>query len=287
MKIHTIETGYFKLDGGAMFGVVPRRLWQRLHKPDENNMCTWAMRCLLVEIGDRKILIDTGIGNKQDAKFRSHFEPHGTASLLGSLKQKGLEASDITDVLLTHFHFDHVGGAVVYDTTGALVPTFPKATYWSNQKHYDWAVNPNPREKASFLKENFVPLKEQDVLQMIPIPNDLVKWLPGIDLHLLYGHTEAMMMPILSRNEKKIYYGVDLLPSSFHVSMPFVMSYDIRPLKTLEEKRVLYQQIVDNPNAAVIFEHDPKLKAATLIRNEKGRVVIGQVIDPTLFLSDK
>ncbi|GAB5550859.1 MAG: MBL fold metallo-hydrolase [Saprospiraceae bacterium] len=286
MTIHTIDTGYFKLDGGAMFGVVPRRLWQRLHAPDENNMCTLSMRCLLIEMGDRKILIDTGIGDKQDAKFRSHFEPHGAANLLASLKQKGVQSDDITDVLLTHFHFDHAGGAVSYNADGDLVPTFSKAIYWTNQQHYDWAINPNTREKASFLKENFVPLQEQGVLRMIPTPNEIINWLPGIDLHLLYGHTEAMMMPVLTKNGKKIYYGVDLLPTSFHVSMPFVMSYDVRPLKTLEEKKVLYQQIVDNPDAAVVFEHDPKVEAATLIRNEKGRVVIGAVVDPTSFLSD-
>lgn len=283
MKIHTIDTGFFKLDGGAMFGVVPRRLWQRLHPPDEHNMCTWSMRCLLVELEDRKILFDTGIGNKQDAKFRSHFEPHGDANLLDSLAQKGFQAEDITDVFLTHLHFDHVGGAVSFNDKKELTPTFPRATYWTNQRHYDWAFNPNPREKASFLKENFVPLQEHGRLQMIPLQGDRFSWLPGIELKLLYGHTEAMMMPIFSFKGKKIYYGVDLLPSSFHVSMPFVMSYDVRPLKTLQEKTLLYEEIVDNSNAVVIFEHDPKVAAAQLIRNEKGRVVQGVPIDPSTF----
>ena len=165
LKITSIPTGFFKLDGGAMFGVVPRRLWQRTQQPDENNMCTWAMRCLLIETGDRKILVDTGLGDKQDDKFRSHFEPHGTDSLLGSLKNNGYSPEDITDVFLTHLHFDHVGGAVTRNDQGELVPTFPNATYWTNQKHYDWALNPNPRERASFLKENFVPLQEYGVLK--------------------------------------------------------------------------------------------------------------------------
>ncbi len=154
MKLSVIDTGYFKLDGGAMFGVVPKKLWERLEQPDAHNLCTWAMRCLLIETEGRKILIDTGIGNKQDAKFFSHFHPHGEASLMASLAQKGLTAADITDVFLTHLHFDHVGGALRYDSNGKIQPVFPNATYWSNQKHYDWAFRPNAREKASFLKEN-------------------------------------------------------------------------------------------------------------------------------------
>lgn len=283
MKIHTIETGFFKLDGGAMFGVVPRKLWQRIYQPDENNMCTWSMRCLLVEYGDRKILFDTGIGNKQDDKFRSYFEPHGNTTLLGTLNQKGWQAEDITDVFLTHLHFDHVGGAVKYDATGNLVPTFPNATYWSNQRHYDWAFSPNLREKASFLKENFVPLAEAGVLKMIDHTQQDLEWLPGIQIRFLYGHTEAMMMPVFHKGNKKIYYAADLLPSSFHLSMPFVMAYDVKPLKTLEEKSQLYKEVVDQPDTLVIFEHDPATAAATLVSNEKGRVQKGQVYDPLNF----
>lgn len=150
MKLTFLPTGFFKLDGGAMFGVVPKQLWQNLNPPDENNLCTWAMRCLLIETEDRKILVDTGIGDKQDERFRSHFHPHGEDSLLGSLAKEGLEVEDITDVLLTHLHFDHVGGAVKYDKSGRLVPTFPNATYWTSDRHWQWAINPNPREAASF-----------------------------------------------------------------------------------------------------------------------------------------
>lgn len=268
-----------------MFGVVPQRLWKRYHQADENNMCTWAMRCLLVEHGARKILFDTGIGDKQGEKFRSHFEPHGTATLASSLAAQGFQPEDITDVFLTHLHFDHVGGAVRYDESGALVPTFPKATYWSNQRHYDWASSPNAREQASFLKENFAPLAEAGVLKMIDHTVQDQEWLPGIQIRFLYGHTEAMMMPIFRKGDKKIYYAVDLIPSSFHLSMPFVMAFDVRPLKTLSEKAQLYEEVVDQANALLVFEHDPETAAATVVSNEKGRIQKGNVINPSAFFN--
>ena len=230
MKISVINTGYFKLDGGAMFGVVPKKLWSRLEQPDENNLCTWAMRCLLVQTEGRNILIDTGIGDKQSEKFFSHFHPHGEETLLGSIQEQGLKASDITDVFLTHLHFDHVGGAVYRDEKGALLPTFPNATYWTNQAHYDWAYTPNDREKASFLQENFVPLKEQGILKMLPsAPHDkVISWLEGFDLGYAYGHTEALMTPRLRYQDKTIIYCADLLPSPSHIPMPYVMGYDVR-----------------------------------------------------------
>jgi glyoxylase-like metal-dependent hydrolase (beta-lactamase superfamily II) len=286
MQLHTIDTGFFKLDGGAMFGIVPQKLWNRYHSADENNMCTWSMRCLLVELDDRKILFDTGIGDKQDDKFRSHFEPHGQATLLGSLAERGLSPEDITDVFLTHLHFDHVGGAVRYDEAGKLVPTFPRARYWSNQRHYDWALSPNAREKASFLKENFVPLAEAGVLKMIDHRVQDQEWLPGIQVRFLYGHTEAMMMPIFRKGNKKIYYTVDLIPSSFHLSMPFVMAFDVRPLKTLAEKAALYDEVIDQPDCLLIFEHDPETAAATVVSNEKGRVQKGRVVQPAVFFNE-
>jgi len=274
MKIQTIDTGFLKLDGGAMFGIVPKRLWQKLNPADENNLCTWAMRCLLVETGDRVILFDTGIGDKQDEKFRSHFEPHGEASLINSLKEKAYSPSDITDVFLTHLHFDHVGGAVSRSANGDLLPTFPNARYWTNQVHYDWALKPNSREKASFLKENFVPLMDHGVLNFIPVSEGIQSWLPGIDIRFLYGHTEAMMMPIFQVGNKKVVYAVDLLPSSFHVGMPYVMSYDLRPLLTLEEKAQLYQDLLEQDHV-LLFEHDPISEAGVLVKNERGRVVLG------------
>lgn len=278
MTIHIIETGYFKLDGGAMFGVVPKTLWQKKNKPDENNLCTWSMRCLLIEYGDRRILVDTGIGDKQDEKFRSHFEPHGAASLMGSLQQAGFEPESITDVLLTHLHFDHVGGAVKYDANQNLVPAFPNATYWSNEVHYNWAYYPNPREKASFLKENFVPLKQAGVLQFIDVQKDDLEWLPGIDIRFVYGHTEAMMVPIFHQGDHTLIYCADVIPSSFHIGMPYVMSYDLRPLDTMREKGRILEDGVDRGHY-LFFEHDPATACVEVERNDRGRIAKGADVD--------
>lgn len=277
MKLHTINTGLFKLDGGAMFGVVPKQLWQRLNPPDETNKCTWAMRCLLIEVDDRKILVDTGIGNKQDEKFRSHFQPHGEDSLLHSLQQVGYTAADITDVFLTHLHFDHSGAAISRQEDGKLVPTFPNATYWSNKQHYDWALHPNPREKASFLKENFVPLQEDGVLKFLEpgIPDQWNNWISGIDYQLVYGHTEAMMLLKIPFKGTHLIYCADLIPSSYHIGLPYVMSYDIRPLKTMEEKTRLLQEAIDQ-NYLLYFEHDPEVECGYVKKNERGRIVLGQ-----------
>jgi glyoxylase-like metal-dependent hydrolase (beta-lactamase superfamily II) len=256
MKITTINTGFFKLDGGAMFGVVPRRMWEKLNPPDDNNLCTWAMRCLLVEIGDRKILIDAGIGDKQDARFRSHFEPHGADSLLQSLENHGVKAGDVTDVFLTHLHFDHCGGVLSKNTEGVIEPTFPNATHWSNKRHWNWAMNPNPREQASFLKE--------------------FELFPNFFVHFAFGHTEAMMMIRLIADDGQIYcYPADLLPSSWHVNMPYIMAYDIRPLVSLSEKAAILERAVEE-NWHIIFEHDPVTACATLKKNETGRIVVNE-----------
>jgi len=280
MKVSVIKTGFFKLDGGAMFGVVPKKMWKKLNPPDDNNMCTWAMRCLLVETGDRKILIDTGFGNKQDAKFRSHFEPHGEDSLIGSIKNLGLSPEEITDVFLTHFHFDHVGGAVKHDEKSKLIASFPDATYWTNQAHYDSAYTPNAREKASFLKENFVPLKEANQLKMIDVEEG-VEFLPGFNVRFVYGHTEAMMLPQIKVNGKTIVYCADLFPSAGHIRLPYVMAYDMRPMNTMEEKKILSAEAIEN-DYILFFEHDPVNECATLKRNEKGRIVL----DKTMTLAE-
>jgi glyoxylase-like metal-dependent hydrolase (beta-lactamase superfamily II) len=273
MKISFINTGYFKLDGGAMFGVVPKTLWKKLNPPDDDNLCTWAMRCLLLETGNRKILVDTGIGDKQDEKFRRHFHPHGEATLIDSLKAQGLDPEEITDVLLTHFHFDHVGGAVRYDKNGNLAPTFPAATYWTNEPHYAWAFQPNAREQASFLKENFVPLKDAGKLRFIDVQKEDVAWLPGINLRFVYGHTEAMMLPVISSPAGTAVYCADLLPSSFHLGLPYVMSYDVRPLSTLEEKEKLLADALAG-DWTLIFEHDPRTPSAKVALDERGRFTL-------------
>jgi len=224
----------------------------------------------------RVILFDTGMGDKQDEKFMSHFEPHGEESLGGSLVDMSIRADEITDVFLTHLHFDHCGGALYRNEKGEIVPTFPNATYWTNQKHLDWALNPNPREKASFLKENIVPLLEQDKLKFISV-EDGVHFTEQITVDFFYGHTEAMMVPTISLpNGNRVAFAADLLPSMGHVRMPFVMSYDIRPLETLKEKRAWYEKIADNNNDYIFFEHDKDAPLGQLVTNEKGRYEIAK-----------
>ncbi len=277
MKFYVIEAGKFKLDGGAMFGVVPKMLWNKLNPADENNMCTWSMRCLLVEHEDRKILVDTGMGDKQDEKFRSHFFPHGDTDLAGSLRSHGFEPEDITDVIITHMHFDHVGGAVKFDENKNLVPTFPNAKYWTNKKHFDWALNPNMREKASFLKENIVPLKEAGVLELLDA-DQKYKWMDRIEFGFYYGHTEAMMVPEFTMdNGKKLIYMADLMPSTAHVRLPYVMSYDIRPLNTLEERKTFYERAIDE-ESYLFLEHDPFNEVFTISKDAKGRYGVGEIL---------
>lgn len=269
MELKIINTGFFKLDGGAMFGVVPRKLWSKLNPPDEDNLCTWAMRCLLVREGDRVILFDTGMGDKQDERFRSHFQPHNTTGLVRGLYEAGIAAEEITDVFLTHLHFDHCGGALEKSASGEIKPVFPNAVYWTNQLHLDSALKPNFREKASFLKENIVPLVEQKVLKYLEV-KDGIHLTDNITVDFYNGHTTAMMVPTIKVGKKKIVYAADLLPSIGHVRMPYVMSYDIRPLTTLQEKQAFYEKILDN-NTYVMFEHDKDNVFGQLERDEKGR----------------
>ena len=281
MKLTALHTGSFKLDGGAMFGVVPRRMWATMHPPDEQNLCTWAMRALLVETGDRKILIDTGIGNKQDARFRAHFLPHGEESLFGSLTAVGLSREDITDVFLTHLHFDHCGGALWKNEQTDLVElSFPNAVYWSNQRHYDWAIHPNPREKASFLPENFVPLFEQGRLQFLPVRQN-VEFVPGFRVRFFYGHTEAMMAPLLRTERGSLLYCADAMPSQWHIGLPYVMAYDIRPLQTMREKTKMLETAV-REKQVLFFEHDPTAECGMVRYDAQGRIILdktGSVVD--------
>jgi len=267
MTLHTIDTGFFKLDGGAMFGVVPKTIWNKTNPADENNLCTWAMRCLLIEDGNSLILIDTGIGNKQDEKFFSHYYLHGDATLDNSLAAKGFHRDDITDVFLTHLHFDHVGGAVIRNGD-KLKPAFKNAFYWSTKKHWDWAVNPNEREKASFLKDNILPIQESGQLRFID-GNDGVKFTDNISVKFAYGHTEAMMLPLINYKDKKILYMADLLPSVGHLPMPYLMAYDMFPLKTLTEKKIILTEALEN-EYILYLEHDPVNECCTLMQTEKG-----------------
>ena len=267
MNLYTIDTGLFKLDGGAMFGVVPKSIWQKLNPPDENNMCTWAMRCLLVEDGDRLILIDNGMGNKQDEKFFGHYYLHGDDTLDKSLAKHGFSKGDITDVFLTHLHFDHCGGSIIREGE-KLRPAFDNAIYWSNEKHWDWAVNPNDREKASFLKENILPIQESGQLQFVDT-EDGISFTESIKIRFAYGHTDAMMLPQISYRDKTIVYMADLLPSAAHLPLPYVMAYDMFPLQTLTEKRAFLQEAVQN-DYILYFEHDAKNECCTLQQTEKG-----------------
>ena len=271
MKLTPIHCGRFKLDGGAMFGVVPKRLWQKKHPADRHNLCVWAMRALLVETADRKILIDTGMGDKQDAKFRSHFEPHGSENLANSLRAHGLVSADITDVLLTHLHFDHVGGAVERTPGGELVPAFPNATYWVHRRQYDHALAPNEKEAASFLDENYVPLHDAGVLRFFDQEDIRFAWLPGIELETTEGHTPAMLKVRIQLDDgTTVIYCADALPSTHHLSIPWVMAYDIEPLKTLEEKKALLEEAASE-NVILFFEHDQDTEAARIRKDERGR----------------
>lgn len=279
MQIIPIETGTLRLDGGAMFGVVPKQIWGRQLPTDEVNRVTWAMRCLLVIHGQRRILVDTGVGQKQDQRFQQHFAPANQELLLNNLAAHGLGPTDITDVLLTHLHFDHVGGAIFRNAAGELQPTFPQAIYWSNAVHYAWATQPNPREAASFLSENFLSLRDWGQLQFVdPQTAEGAEWLPGIQLRWVYGHTEAMMLPIFTHAGATAVYCADLLPSSFHLGLPYVMAYDVRPLLTMEEKQRLLAEALA-AEYTLIFEHDPQLAMGKLQQSEQGRLEVVPVLE--------
>ncbi|MBO9732937.1 MAG: MBL fold metallo-hydrolase [Chitinophaga sp.] len=267
MKLYTIDTGFFKLDGGAMFGVVPKSIWNKLNPADENNLCTWALRCLLIEDGNRLILVDNGLGDKQDAKFFSHYQPHGTATLDSSLAAHGFHRDDITDVFLTHLHFDHCGGSIIRQGD-KLVPAFKNATYWSNEDHWKWATQPNDREKASFLKENILPIQESGQLKFVQ-HQEGISFADNISIRFANGHTDAMMLPQISYKGKTIIYMADLLPSIGHIPIPYVMAYDMFPLKTLQEKKSFLQEAVDQ-QYVLFFEHDPVNECCLLQQTEKG-----------------
>ena len=283
MNLYSINTGYFKLDGGAMFGVVPKSIWHKLNPADDKNLCSWALRCLLIEDEERLILIDTGLGDKQDAKFFGHYYLHGDDTLDKSLARHGFDRDDITDVILTHLHFDHCGGSIIRKGD-QLVPAFENAIYWSDRTHWDWAISPNDREKASFLKENILPIEQSGQLRFIQPefiieeermthnptgPLALHQFSNNISIRYVHGHTAAMMLPQIKYGDKTIVYMADLLPSQGHIPIPYIMAYDMFPLKTLYEKKSFLQEAVKN-NYILFFEHDPVIECCDLQQTEKG-----------------
>lgn len=250
-----------------MFGVVPKSIWNKLNPADENNMCSWALRCLLIEANNRLILIDNGMGDKQDAKFFSYYYLHGNDSLEKSLNQHGFTRDDITDMVLTHLHFDHCGGSIRYNADRTkLEPAFRNAKYYCNAKHWEWATHPNAREKASFLKENILPIKESGQLEFIDTTSQLIDGLSFLEVN---GHTEAMMLPVIRHKEQTIAYMADLIPSAAHIPIPYVMGYDMRPLETLKEKETILRTAVEH-NWTLFLEHDPVTECVTLENTEKG-----------------
>ena len=272
MKISVINTGYFKLDGGAMFGVVPKSIWSKTNPPDSNNMCSWAMRSMLVEMDNQLILIDTGIGNKQSDKFFSYYFLHGEESLEKSINKAGYSLDEVTDVFLTHLHFDHCGGGVKWQDRdkSILEPVFKNAHYWSNKSHWDWAIHPNPREKASFLTENLKPIEESGQLKFVSRKQQITKGVfKGIDVFFADGHTESQMIPIINYKDQKIVFTADLLPSTGHIPLPYVMGYDTRPLTTLKEKSE-FLSLAQEENWILYLEHDPVNECCLVNQTEKG-----------------
>ena len=270
MHLYTIDTGFFKLDGGAMFGVVPKSIWQKLNPADENNMCNWAMRCLLIEDGNRLILIDNGIGNKQSDKFFGFYYLNGDATLDLSLAKLGFHRDDITDVVLSHLHFDHCGGSVIWNSDRTKYQTaFKNAKYWSNKEHWQHALDSNPREKASFLTENIMPIQESGQLFFVENGNEVADFMT---LPKVYGHTEAMMLPHINYKGQTIVFCADLIPSLGHLPVNYVMAYDIKPLESMRDRQSFLEQAIKN-DFILFFEHDPINECCTVTKNERGQFV--------------
>lgn len=272
MKLYPVQTGNFKLDGGAMFGVVPKSLWERTNPADGNNMIDIAARCLLIEDGNRLILIDNGLGDKQSEKFFSYYYRWGDHSLDNSLKKLGFSKDDITDVFLTHLHFDHCGGSIQWnkDRT-AYEPAFKNASFWSNKDHWKWATEPNRRERASFLKENILPMEESGHLKFVNLPdsNTQEESELGFGIFFANGHTDKQMIPMIRYKDKTICFMADLLPTAGHLPLPYVMGYDTRPLLTLDEKEIFLNRAAEN-NYYLFLEHDAHNEIITVKQTEKG-----------------
>ena len=271
MNLYPINAGNFKLDGGAMFGVVPKSLWQKTNPSDSDNLIDLTARCMLIESGSRLILVDAGMGDKQSEKFFSYYKPWGDDSLVKSINSAGFSIDEITDVFLTHLHFDHCGGATVLNNNNVSVPLFKNAQYWSNKNHWDWATNPNSREKASFLKENLIPIEESGQLCFLDVKSPGFNHYDelGFDVLFVDGHTEKQMIPKVSYNGKEVVFMADLLPTAGHIPLPYIMGYDVRPLTTLEEKRSFLNLAVEE-EYCLFMEHDAHNQIITLKNTEKG-----------------
>ena len=271
MNLYPISAGNFKLDGGAMFGVVPKSLWQKTNPSDSDNLIDLTARCMLIESGSRLILVDAGMGDKQSEKFFSYYKPWGDDSLVKSINSAGFSIDEITDVFLTHLHFDHCGGSTVLNSNNVSVPLFKNAQYWSNKNHWDWATNPNSREKASFLKENLIPIEESGQLCFLDVKSPGFNHYDelGFDVLFVDGHTEKQMIPKVSYNGKEVVFMADLLPTAGHIPLPYIMGYDVRPLTTLEEKRSFLSLAVEE-EYCLFMEHDAHNQIITLKNTEKG-----------------
>ena len=263
MELKVIDCGKFNLDGGAMFGVVPKTMWEKTNPANEKNLIDLTARCLLVIHENRKILIDTGLGDKQSSKFFGYYNYEDQNKLTDSLASHGLQTEDITDVFLTHLHFDHCGGAVI-EKEGNLEIRFPKATYWSSKEHWDWATNPNPREKASFLKENILPIEKSGQLKFADINHDL-----PFEIIFIHGHTRSQMLPVIKYKDKTLVFAADLIPTASHIPIPYIMSYDVEPLKSMDEKIAFLNKAVKE-DFILFLEHDATHECCTLINTEKG-----------------
>ena len=271
MNLYPINAGNFKLDGGAMFGVVPKSLWQKTNPSDSENLIDLTARCMLIESGSRLILVDAGMGDKQSEKFFSYYKPWGDDSLIRSINKAGFSIDEITDVFLTHLHFDHCGGSTVLNSNNVSVPLFKNAQYWSNKNHWDWATNPNSREKASFLKENLIPIEESGQLCFLDVKSPGFNHYDelGFDVLFVDGHTEKQMIPKVSFKEKEVVFMADLLPTAGHIPLPYIMGYDVRPLTTLDEKRSFLTLAVEE-EYCLFMEHDAHNQIITLKNTEKG-----------------
>ena len=271
MNLYPINAGNFKLDGGAMFGVVPKSLWQKTNPSDSENLIDLTARCMLIESGSRLILVDAGMGDKQSEKFFSYYKPWGDDSLVKSINNAGFSIDEITDVFLTHLHFDHCGGSTVLNSNNISIPLFKNAKYWSNKNHWDWATNPNSREKASFLKENLIPIEESGQLCFLDVKSPGFNHYDelGFDVLFVDGHTEKQMIPKVSYNGKEVVFMADLLPTAGHIPLPYIMGYDVRPLTTLEEKRSFLNLAVQE-EYCLFMEHDANNEIITLKSTEKG-----------------